>query len=271
MGTNRLLDALRNAADPALKDEIALAADHGVDLKMALPHAIRERRYQGFVDLALRTGERDLPNAMGTSLLMLAILDRRDLRIATWLIQNGANVRHTNSFGEDALYLACHEGAPSLVRPLLNAGADPNLVTVCGCTAMLELVNHAQRSGTIGPALRRLAERVNTNVWTAQDPNGITLLMRAYGVDRNGWNGTVDDDRLVQVLLKHGAGVAMKVGDASLLFPSPWTMTANDPVRRQALEKSFAMALAREQNVLRTAMSNASCQEPIEPTVRVRL
>lgn len=266
-----MLDAVRNASDSALKDEIALAAGHGVDLTPAFPEAIRERRLPGFVDLATRTGERDLPNGMGTSLLMLAILGRCDLRIARWLIQNGANVRHTNRFGEDALYLACHEDAPSLVRPLLDAGADPTLVTSRGSTAMLELVNHAKRTGTLGSALRLMARRATATVWTAQDPNGITPLMRAYGVDRNGWNGTLDDDRLLPVLLKHGAGVAMKVGDASPLFPSPWTMTANDPTRRQALEKGFATALAMEQNSLRAAMDDTSCQVPVEPTGRVRL
>ena len=49
-----------------------------------------------------------------------------DLKMATLLIEAGANVNVSNDYGITPLSLACTNGSSRMVRGLLQAGADPN-------------------------------------------------------------------------------------------------------------------------------------------------
>jgi uncharacterized protein len=58
------------------------------------------------------------------------------VRFLLGLPSAGATVNHRNSFGETALWLACHKGRGRVARLLLASGADPTIAKHGGITPM---------------------------------------------------------------------------------------------------------------------------------------
>ena len=63
-----------------------------------------------------------------------------DLKIASSLIQAGANLDAANRYGSTPLLLACENGSAPLIKMMTTAGADPNLFDYCMTITILRIV-----------------------------------------------------------------------------------------------------------------------------------
>ena len=114
--------------------------DKATDLIKAHPTIIDARNGKGDTGLIIAIGRSDpnwtgfllnkgadpnLPGANGdTPLIAAAKVGFEDA--ATWLLSLGAKVDGTNKMGETALIIAVQQRDATMVRLLLNAGADPD-------------------------------------------------------------------------------------------------------------------------------------------------
>jgi ankyrin repeat protein len=80
-------------------------------------------------------------NEYGTSLLHCAVSkdispSRLMERVVKMIIKAGFQVNTTNCIGEPSLFYAVETGNGAFVKQILDAGADVNLQTQTGCTAL---------------------------------------------------------------------------------------------------------------------------------------
>lgn len=152
-GEDAAADALAGAIDRCdpggIREAIALGAspttlpDTSVSpLLMMLYQQSKcdQQRWEGCLDALLAAGcpiggsPGEEPPLFGC--VVRFIPDGRQLRMAEFLISRGADVDATNLDGETALLAAAVEGDLELVRLLRRRGADPNIKTARGDTAI---------------------------------------------------------------------------------------------------------------------------------------
>ena len=142
-------------------------------------------------------------DANGTSVLGLASVNGFT-EIAKLIIDAGADVNlvHINTdVKRTPLMLACKESHEDTVQLLLQSGADPNLQTDIGITALLCAVNSSCRSLGIVRSLLEAGAAVNS-----QDREGLSSLAIAsqYG-----------SYKIVELLKQYGANVQLSTVDRS--------------------------------------------------------
>ena len=127
--------------------------------------------------------------------------------IAKLIIDAGADVNlvHINTdVKRTPLMLACKESHEDTVQLLLQSGADPNLQTDIGITALLCAVNSSCRSLGIVRSLLEAGAAVNS-----QDREGLSSLAIAsqYG-----------SYKIVELLKQYGANVQLSTVDKVYSF-----------------------------------------------------
>ena len=93
------------------------------------------------------------------------------------LINAGAKVDGQNSTGTTALMLAVRRGLMAIVNLLLDCGADPNVQSQSGCSAMHDACSFHYNSTEILRALLEAGGDPSAALWD----KGITPLVMAYG------------------------------------------------------------------------------------------
>jgi ankyrin repeat protein len=217
-------------------------------------------------------GNVDAPvRADGTTPLQVAAFEG-DLAAAKRLVQAGANVRASNTYGVNALQLAADSSNTELIALLLKAGADPDSPNADGETA-LHLVARAgdvraaklllQAGAKVDPretfggqtplmwaAARRHADMVELLASKGANVNArgairdyqrvATAESRAKSLDRGGFTPLLYAARencreCVQVLLKHKADI--NLGDPSDVVPLAVAMlNANWDIAKRLVE-----------------------------------
>ncbi|MGE0528645.1 MAG: ankyrin repeat domain-containing protein [Bdellovibrionales bacterium] len=83
-------------------------------------------------DLVDRGADVNSTNSFGESVLMDALCSRGDdlpVSVVKLLIEIGADIHYRDEEGHSALSFACYAYRPDVVELLLNEGADPNVVS----------------------------------------------------------------------------------------------------------------------------------------------
>ena len=131
-------------------------------------------------------------NKNGPSFLVLASSGGRVDHVR-WLLAHGANPNVVSKFGWTALMSAALQGHTEIVALLLEAGADPNTRDAAGETALMYAGGHAE-------IIRRLLDQgADPNARSRKD--GSTVLMYAI---------RPDNPDAITMLLDHGADPAMR-------------------------------------------------------------
>lgn len=130
-------------------------------------------------------------NSNGASALMLASFNGHH-KVAFYLLDHKANVRHTDSGGFNALMLACESASPDLklVRRLLTLGSDVNAYSNGKSTALMT----AAKSGHLEIVKLLIENGASINV--ANSDHRVTPLI---------WAANGGHFSIVKLLLKNGA------------------------------------------------------------------
>ena len=119
------------------------------------------------------------------------------LEIADLLIGAGANANAASRYEVTPLALACTNASVGMVKRLLAAGANPNVVQSTGETAVMTCAR-----GGVWDAVKPLVDR-NVDLNAKEDSLGQTALMWAA------WEGHT---QVVRGLIEHGADVHARTG-----------------------------------------------------------
>jgi len=148
---------LRHAAQRGDNQEAARTMTLGGDLNArdsdgwsALTLAVREGHTHTAAFLVetkvFRHGQgvsiNDLQTAIKNEALAIAV-EKRDVKVVTLLLRNGASATAANDQGQSVLMRAAYVGDPTIVRMLLAAGADRNAKDSTGLRAL----DWAEKSG----------------------------------------------------------------------------------------------------------------------------
>ena len=90
----------------------------------------------------------------GNSPLMLAVSSPRGFLLPNMLIKVGAEVNCTNVLGETPLLNASWAGNFGTVKLLLKHGADPNVASKTGYTALMAAADNGHGGGSCGHCWR---------------------------------------------------------------------------------------------------------------------
>ena len=71
----------------------------------------------------------NIADIWGNTLLHIAVHNNVRKETLQTIIAHGVDLNEANKNGIIALWIACHEGAVDAINVLLNAGADPNIVS----------------------------------------------------------------------------------------------------------------------------------------------
>ena len=135
------------------------------------------------------------------------------------LIHHGTDVNVANKSGVTALLIACHQGNADAINVLLNAGANPNIVSTEGNTCL----HHAVCVKCCKEVLKVLIDH-GANVNATNSDQETALLMAC-------WQGTLDS---IVILLNAGAdpNIADKNGNTCLIY-------ATDHLRVNKVTQTF--------------------------------
>lgn len=132
-------------------------------------------------------------------------------KMATTLIENGADLYNLNANGQTALDLAAYSGSEKILEYLLEKGMNPNHKDESGRNALHRALNKGNREDIV---LRLISSGANLNV---RDNNGVTPLEIAVK------NGYTD---IVRLLILNGARLESSFKDKSaegLLLVLPYS------------------------------------------------
>ncbi|MBX7223392.1 MAG: ankyrin repeat domain-containing protein [Blastocatellia bacterium] len=164
------------------------------------PEALRLILTAGFMLPALV----NLP-AKNSSNALLEAAKKGDLPLVQLLLENGADIKSTDSLGQTALHLATPLGRLELVKLLLDKGADANAKTKSGWTVLLGIAEMGP-----SPELVQLLLDRGANV-NEVGPQGCTALLQNLRSGRQ----TIP---VLKLLLDKGANInAADIGGTTAL------------------------------------------------------
>ena len=113
------------------------------------------------------------------------------------LLNAGANINTQNKAGETVLFQATHLRKYDRVKQLLERGANPNIPTLGGVTALIDAAGSDNDEEEDAKALKiaQLLIENNANVHAVDEDNASALTLATMS----------SADKMVELLLKHGA------------------------------------------------------------------
>ena len=133
------------------KDTLQTIIDHGADVNAANgcgETALWIACYQGYADainVLLNAGANlNILSTKGNTCLHGAAHGECCKEVFQVLIGHGADVNAANESGETALWIACYESDVDAINVLLNAGADPNIVSTEGNACLHRAVHYKE-------------------------------------------------------------------------------------------------------------------------------
>src|ERR1035437_817723 len=192
-----------------LTTEVLLSA--GADPNLQLPggatpllKAVEGYNLSEIVAALIKHGAKvNTPDAKGRTPLMAALENEGQPEVVSLLLDNGADPNTKIADGTSVLTFAAKSGKKTLVKDVLDRGADVNLNGKSGIPPLEVAVLAGCRSNEDKYAEvvdLLLAKGADVN---PKDPNGYTPLLAAYDA-----NGYVDNTvRIVRMLLEHHSDV----------------------------------------------------------------
>jgi uncharacterized protein len=133
-------DALEFAVDKEYLEIVKILIAAGADLNWQAPimHPVTKAISKGNIELLkiLIAGGAKVVFETGYSLLNKAV-EKGDVEILQLLLDRGCELNLVSSLGETALVNACLHGQETVVKFLLEAGADPNLTRKDGLSPII--------------------------------------------------------------------------------------------------------------------------------------
>ncbi|KAL5342278.1 ankyrin repeat-containing domain protein [Aspergillus crustosus] len=134
--------ALDAAASNGSEDMVRFLIKHGADVNAEGPfdYSIIESfvllNWPSSIGQILLSSGADPNKTDDSGYTPLFLLSEDSVSALPLLLEYGANINHLNYIGFTPLIRAAHDGIPSVVKALLNHGADMSLKTKYGQTAM---------------------------------------------------------------------------------------------------------------------------------------